>query len=595
MGVVFVCLVVYGNALLNGFVYDDPAQIVQNPWIKDLRFIPEIITSNVWDFKGLSSNYYRPLMHLINMISYHFFGLASWGYHAVNILFHAGVSILVFIISSRLLTRSWRPSFTPVLAPSFVAAVLFATHPIHTEAVTWISGLPDVSCTFFYLLSFYLYIVAFSENHDVFSKGTYVLSLGCFFLAACCKETALTLPLILVFYDYAFQKKSIVSHTAKSLKRYVPFFLVVTAYLLVRVHFLGSFAPSISHPELSTRQYMINILPLFVQYVGKILFPVNLTIYHPMHLLESLFGRDGIISLSLALTFFVLLFVAAKKNKAIFFSLVLIVIPLLPALYIPAIEGNFIGERYLYLPSVGFALLLAFCIDRLLALKGKWPSAAVATASLVLLCLYSYGTVTRNLAWRDDASLWADAVKKSPDDPNVYMYAGYWLYETRPDEAKVYFRNALRLEPYLVEGLLNAGVAASKIGLIDKAIYTFDIAGVLAPDNPQVHYNLGIAFSSKGWLDPAIKQYQLAIRLKADYADAYNNLGIAYSQKGLIDAAIGQFQAALRLKPGDIDYHYNIAHVYQIKGLQAKAEDHRRLARSLAGSFATENASGSSK
>jgi len=581
MGVMLVCVGVYGNALFNGFVYDDSAQIVQNPWIRDPRFIPEIFTSNVWDFKGLSSNYYRPLMHIINMVSYHLFGLAAWGYHAVNILFHAGVSILVFLICSRLLKRSRRQSFTLFLAPSFIAAVLFAAHPIHTEAVTWISGLPDVSFTFFYLLSFYLYTKAFQESHGLSSKGIYLLSLGFFFLAAFCKETALTLPLILIFYDYAFQEKSIISHTADSIKRYVPFFLVVVAYLLLRIHSLGSFAPSVSHPELGTRQYIINVLPLFMQYLGKLLFPVNLSVYYTVHPIESFFDGQGIISLALSLTFIAVILMAAKKNKAIFFILVMIAVPLLPALYIPAIEGSLIGERYLYLPSVGFVFLLAICIDHLLTRKGKWPSVALAIASLVLLCLYSYGTVTRNLAWKDDSSLWADTVKKSPDNPTIQMYAGYWLFESRPDEARVYFRNALRLKPDLVEDLISEGVTESKLGLIDKALYAFDIAGVVAPDNADVHFNLGIAFSRKGWLDQAIEQYRLAIRLKANYADAHNNLGIAYGQKGMIDKAIEQFQEALRLNPGDSGYHYNIAHAYEIKGWHEKAEEHRRLARSL--------------
>ena len=98
----------YLNTLPNEFVYDDKAQVLENKWIKDIRYIPEIFFTNVWAFmdKEFLSNYYRPLMHMIYMIDYHIFGLKPWGFHLTNIIFHAGVTVLVFIIASMLIKQS---------------------------------------------------------------------------------------------------------------------------------------------------------------------------------------------------------------------------------------------------------------------------------------------------------------------------------------------------------------------------------------------------------------------------------------------------------------------------------------------------------
>ena len=142
-------------------------------------------------------------MHIIYMSIYYVLGLNPWGFHLVSVLFHAGVSVMVFIITSRLL-RDLRPQArVSSTTPAFMAALLFAAHPIHTEAVAWAAGLPDLSFTFFYLLSFYLYIRS-KDSNAPFSI-VFFLSIASFFLAALCKEPALTLPLIIAAYDCTLQ------------------------------------------------------------------------------------------------------------------------------------------------------------------------------------------------------------------------------------------------------------------------------------------------------------------------------------------------------------------------------------------------------
>ena len=279
---------VYYNALFNGFVYDDDFQVLKNPWIKDVHHLPEIFSKSVWSFKAehVISNYYRPLMHMSYMLSYYLFGLKPWGFHLVNMLFHAGVSVLVFLITSRLLGESKPSTSSQYLSPPFIAGMLFASHPIHTEAVTWIAGLPDVAFTFFYLLSFYLYML-FQDG----AKRGYLLSILSFAVATLLKEPALTLPIMLIAYDY--QVKKLDETISAGIKRFIPYVVVSVVYLLVRYYALKSFAPSESYAELSNYQFIINVFPLFGQYLASLLWPFNLNLWHTFHPISSLFEAKG--------------------------------------------------------------------------------------------------------------------------------------------------------------------------------------------------------------------------------------------------------------------------------------------------------------
>jgi protein O-mannosyl-transferase len=513
---------VYFNALFGGFVYDDNSQIVGNPWIRDIRNIPTIFFKGVWSFQsGLStSNYYRPLMHIVYMLNYHLFGLNPWGFHLVNILFHCGASVLVFLIIRRLLNERM-PAASPVyLSPAFLAAILFATHPIHTEAVTWIAGLPDVSFTFFYLLSLYFYI-SFRDG----AKGGYLLSIFSFSVATLFKEPALTLPIMLIAYDHLVKKSD--ETILDGIKRYIPYAVVSGVYLLVRYYVLRSFVPTESYLGLSTYQLIINVFPLFREYLTSLLWPSNLNFWHTFHPISSLFEANGMISVFVTAIYFVVAAAAYRRNKTVFFGLSLIVVPLLPAFYIKAIGGKPFAERYLYLPSVGFVLLLAVFLSWI---KEKLPRGVISItiAVLVIVGLYAVGTIKRNNAWKNNFTFWSDTVMKSPDSAIAHNELG------------------------LVYG--------SKA--VDRAISEFQAALQLNPDYAEAHNNLGLAYGAKGQFDRAISEFQAALLVNPNLVEAHNNLGMAYGTKGQFDRAISEFQTALRINPEFELSRYYLASTY---------------------------------
>jgi tetratricopeptide (TPR) repeat protein len=565
--VIAIAFAVYSNALSNGFVYDDGYQILQNPWITDAKYIPEIFSKNVWGFRQDfgNTNYYRPMMYLIYLVNYHIFGMKPWGFHLVNIIFHAGVSVLVFIITLRILKDAQPSAYTPYL-PSFIASVFFATHPIHTEAVTWVAGLPDVSFTFFYLVSFYFYIRSTSDNQLM--KGTYVLSVASFFLATLCKEPALTLPLILVAYDYMFRRSDV--QFTSILKKYIPYIIVAGVYFILRFHALGNFAPAKQHIELSTYQYFLNIFPLFVQYLEKLILPINLKAFYSLHPIYSLSEAKGILSIIATTIFIILAFIGFRKNKVVFFSILFIIVPLLPVLYIPGLGKNTFTERYLYLSSFGFVLLLAVLINWAKACK---PSAVniLTVASILIAGLYSVETVKRNTIWKEDFTLFADTVRKSPDAAEPHNDLGTVFYKKGSiDEAIEQWQIALKLNPDFAEAHNNLGAAFYVKGRVNEAIEQYQLALKVIPDYAEAHCNLGGAFHMKGRIDEAIEQYKIALKLYPNYVEAHYGLGGAFHMKGRIDEAIEQYKIALKLNPDYAAAQKNLERAYEQKANQRK-------------------------
>ena len=573
----FVSFVVYLNALSGAFVFDDKSMMA---------------TGNITPIFS-KTNYYRPLMYVVYMSIYHFSGMNPWGFHLVNILFHCGTSVIVFLTIRRLLNEENVTMSLAYLSPPFIAALLFASHPIHTEAVTWCAALMDVACTSLCLLSFYLYVKPEDKK-----KCSYIFSIISFALAVFLKETALTLPVILLAYDFVFAKRQV--SLLVYVKRYAPFFMIGTIYLALRMHALGQFAPQSRHVELNAYQYAINIFPLFIQYLQKLLFPVNLNVFYKFHPILTLFGLKGLLSLVGTAVFVVFMCISVKKNRLVFLGLVFIAVPLLPVLYIRALGESAFAERYLYLPSVGYVLLIAVLVSWL---RDRLPRAAksIPTVVIILLGLYAVGTITRNSVWKDDFTLWADTVKKSPDSAEVRNNLGL-AYASRGqfDRAIAEYQTALRLKPdyatphynlglaYASQGQFdraiaeyqttirlshdfaevhnNLGFAYVSQGQFDRAIAEYQTASRLNPDYAMPHYNLGLAYASQGQFDRAIAEYQTTLRLRQDFAEVHNDLGAAYLSQGQFDRAIAEYKTALRLNPDLMDAHYNLGLTYASQG-----------------------------
>lgn len=507
---------VYANTLPNGFVYDDNDQVLKNSWIRDIRHLPDIFFSSVWSFMGdqpPSVYYYRPMMHFIYTIEYHLFGLNPLGWHLVNIILHAGNSIVVFLISSLLLSRSSSFSghgskFDDIrgLFPAFMVAILFTVHPINTEVVAWISAVPELSFTLFCLLSFYFYMNSSSKGSESRVTPSCPLSVAFFFLALLSKETAIMLPILILAYDYYIRPANYPSGLFPTLiKRYLPFILVIGTYIPIRIYALWDMVLQRPEPSyLGNFNYITNIIQLIYKYFSKLLLPINLNIFHDFRPANSIMDIMDIIALPVILSYLLLFYLAREKGKLIIFAIAWIVAFLTPALYTLGITENPFAERYLYLPSVGFAILLTVAvngINRMNIITGKTGIYLSISIFIIVAGLYSTETAKRNFIWKDDITLWTDSLRKTPNTSTV-------------------------------------------------------------------HYNLGVVYQNRGLLEDARKEYQESLRLKPRAADAHYQLGNIYVSWYLLDSAIVEFQEALRIKPDYQEAQRELEKVLNLRQLQ---------------------------
>jgi tetratricopeptide (TPR) repeat protein len=373
-----------------------------------------------------------------------------------------------------------------------------------------------------------MYIRSGEGNRSIFNRF-YLVSLGSFCLAVLCKEPALTLPFLLVVYDYVHSGKGIGS--VSYAKRYFPFLIIIALYFFVRFIALPGFTPSKSRIVLSGYQYVLNAFPLFAEYLEKLLLPLNLSPIHVFHPVLSIQEAKSVLGIFITIAFFTLFFIARNKNT-LFLGFSILLIPLLPAFYTTAISGeSIIAERYLYLPTFGYAIVLAYIYSR----AGKFMPRNSATAILIAVALIgvlSIGTIIRNADWKDSYALWSDTVKKSPQSAVARQFFGYALYSRgNIDEAIPEYRKALELNPQLYDARIN----------------------------------LGIAYHSKGLIEQAIEQYLILLRYYPGSASAFNALGMAYGQLGILDKAIEHFQAALALNPSNEEARRNLLAAHSIK------------------------------
>lgn len=581
-------LLVYSYTFTFDFVLDDNLQVISNKWIKDIRHLPDILFSSAWaHVEGQEeSNFYRPVMHLIYMAEYHAFGLEAGYFHLVNTLLHSVNVLLVFLLFSFLLREFNAQEVEGVgggsrgLAIPFLASLLFALHPINADVVSWVAAVPEITFTGFLLLAFYQY-ARWRGGEGKLAAPRYLFSLLLYFLSLLTKETALVLPVIIIAYDYSKRGLSML----RGSKAYLPYVLVTFLYMALRIKVMGGV---MHHKEVDLSGYeaVINVFPLFARYMGKLLLPVNLNVVYPFYPARSL-AEPMVITGMAALSLFAAAMVTSRKAKTVFFSLAWVFIPLMPVLYAPAVSVGGFANRYLYLSTVGFAVVAAFLFKRLLEASSRRGYLRLAAVSLVILIpgLYAAGAVKRSLVWKDDYTLWTDMVEKAPEFKKAHFNFA-WILQKRgdvdeaifhyneairikPDHEMAHFNVALlyqkkgenvnaerhymeviRLNPRKVDSYLNLALLYQTQGKNEQAVDLYTKALGINPRLEDAHFNLAMAYQALGDDQKAVGHYNEVIRLNSRSEDAHHNLGVIYAGKLMFDEAIAEFEAALRINPG---------------------------------------------
>lgn len=556
--ILIVSLAIYANSFMNGFVFDDKMTIVNNTLIKDVNNLTLLIDKKIY-FQRSGEASYRPVVTFTYFIDYAIYGMESWGYHLTNVLLHSVNGVLLYIFLTLLLkldqsrTPSSKNSFLNNL--SLIAILLFISHPALSEAVNSISYREDLLAFFFYMAALNIYVLISRRSQILAANLTYVVSCLFYFLALLSKEMALTLPIIVYCYEWVYMKKKKVGEI---LSRYMFGYIIVSLfYVYLRFVYFSNPAADDSYMGFIERIYTLPVRLLI--FIKLMVFPVSLIAdYNVVPFIKS--SILNAVSLAAVILFFFAVFKIAKRleSQEIRFGGLFFIISLIPVLNIIPIY-NPVAERYLYLPALGVTVALAGCFNRT---TFKRSSHLYLTAIIILLCYLSI-TQKRIYVWRDDYSLWTDAVRKAPRNPRAHNNLGLAYFQMAwIEESQKEFLNAIRSGNDYWEAHNNLGIVYRYQGRISDAASELMTAVRLKPDYVTGHYNLGILYEKTGSWERAAEEYKTTIRLKPSHAEAHNNLGTMYAKQGLMEEAIREYKIALELRPDYEIAHANLAVAY---------------------------------
>ncbi|MBI3652673.1 MAG: tetratricopeptide repeat protein [Acidobacteria bacterium] len=539
------------NTLWNGFALDDSQQVLNNPFIRDLKNLPLAFTTSVWSFAttdigATAQPYYRPLFSALFTLIYAVFGSGSAvGWHLVNILIHAAVTFLVYVVCKELTGRQ---------RLSLIAASLFAVHPAHTESVAWISGVTDPLMSLLVLPAFYGYLRYRRSGNFYFLAVTLLGFLG----ALWSKETAIALPLVIAYCELIYFKEA--APFWQRLKRLLLIALLfavpLAIYLFTRHQAFGAFVAGddLRYPF----SVAVLTIPLAIlKYLWLSAIPVGYSYQHYTAFVTAPGSWQFLLSL-VAVVALVVAIVRSPSRLLQFASLWFFAF-LAPALLgIVTFDPSYlVQERYLYLPLMGFALLVASFIEWLAARqKNIEPQRLVTIISAVLVLLFGAVYVWYNTQWYDTVKVFQRVVAAAPD--SAYSHAalsGVYASAGRPREAEQEARKALELDPQCIYAYANLSYFAKQKGKLDEAIAFLEQARATVPLTPITHthiatilLNLGLLYAQRGELERAETTLQESNALWSRTIGYYYT-GQFYYNQGRFAEALPYYETVLRRVP----------------------------------------------
>jgi len=619
-----VCFLAYFNSLANPFIWDDQELVIKNTLVRSPQNLSLSFSNDLYFRTAIGSNFYRPLQTLSYMFDYHFWQLDPFGYHLTNIILQVGVSCLVFLLIFKLLNN---------LAVSIAAAAMFAASPLHTEAVTYISGRAEMLMGFWVILALLFFIKSQEKaipciNNDtrLYSRLFYLFSLCSFCFALLSKEAAIIFPFIICGYVFYFLRDRL-KEKYYLIRNIAPFFTLSAIYLVLRLSFLNFVTLRTSVLANVPWFVRLNVLPkIILTYFKLLILPVDLHMSYELLRPTSIAGiLIAVFSLGVILPACLYYLRYRPKNKAAGFMLFWSIAFFIPQSGIFPINAC-VAEHFIYLSSISFFTLLAYFLSKVLRRQ-------LFVFTVGLFCVfYILLTAGRNFEWRNPLVFYQKIIRYSPASFQAHTNLGLeYEYRGRFDQAKLEYQKALAIKPDLIEARSNlaslyfksklynqaraeyalleksplgakAGEVRNNLGNIyeaagdkDGAIARYNQALKLDPSLRFTHFNLARIYFTKGEIDSAAARISKSLldetvskvdsawsKIIADFfkktghienADQfYNNLGIDFAKNNSWPAAVSAFNRALELKPDSADYCYNLGLAYLNMGKKSQAK-----------------------
>jgi protein O-mannosyl-transferase len=437
IGLVIVVFLIYANSLGNDFVFDDIYLIVENHQLKALH-VPYLLST------------YRPFRDLSYALDLVIWGEGPFGFHLTNILFHAANVVLVFVLIRRL---------TGSIVTSFVTALIFAVHPLQTDAVAYISGRRDLLFSFFYLLAAHSYLSYYRTNRSIRGAVHFVLFLLFWSFSMLSKEMAASLPILIFVWHYceAWEPdrawwRQVLPTAGKTLARDRWFWILLAVGGLALAFWVSRGASSRS--QLGDFQYwggsfylnVLTVIRVHAWYLKQLVYPTPIAQYlGAFEISSTIFDWHFVVSAVVVGAVLVAGFLWLNRDKLMAFAIFSYFVLLLPVSQIIP-HHELLADHYLYLPIMSFGLFVALLIAKIRARSETAGKLAYLAVGLALV-VFAGMTVLQNRTWKNERTLWAANYQAVPDSPRAALNLGNTYQDTEPARAEELFKRALGLNP----------------------------------------------------------------------------------------------------------------------------------------------------
>lgn len=499
---VLVALATYANGVTNDFAWDDHVIVVQGSAQAGPSEIRRALTSPDVVLRSQPAPYYRPLTRLTFVVDRALFGLDPLPYHVENVVLHLAAVLALFALARSVAGGS---------GAAFVAALLFAVHPVNAETVDFVSARNNALVALFTLTA----CIAYLRARDTGRARPLLAASGLFLLAVASKETGLMLLPFLALHELTSAARD-EERLRPRLVRLASLGIVAAAYLAARTLVLSSAGgPPIALA--SAAEALARGLHVVPRYLALVIFPAGLTVHHPEP--ETfLASRLALLCAWVAIVVATALLVRQRRPAARF-GLLWFAVNLLPVSGIIPIPSAALAERYLYVPAIGLWLVVG---DQAALLARRFPRRrpvawAIAAVAVALAAI----TIRRNRDWKDDLALFSSAVRVDPRSTEAsYNHAVALDARGDPDAARREWERTLRLDPGHVGALARLGTLHAERGALDAAASYFSRVLALQPDHVETRFNLALLLERLGRREDALDQYREFIRLHpVDYPE----------------------------------------------------------------------------
>ncbi len=595
--IILLGIIIYSNSFDCSFHLDDLGRIVNNTRIRNLA-----------DVKGWSNIYpSRPFGMFTFALNYHFNQLDVQYYHLVNLIIHLINVFLVWWLTFLIFSSSAmkdQPIARNKKVLAFLTALLFVSHPLATQSVTYIIQRLASMAAMFYLLSLALYVKArLANNRNISTYLLFTASLISAVLAMLTKENAFSLPFAIMLFELFFIRTKKLSINFRDYR----VILLIAAFLSLLIILLFKFSLSIFKPipptiygnscTITPLNYFFTQFSVIVKYIQLLFLPINQNLDYDFPISNSFFEIRTLLCFMLLISLIIMAVLSFKRYRVISFGIFWFFITLsIESSFIPI--SDVIFEHRTYLPSLGFFLIITSGIYFLLWNKHKYLAISIF---VIIIGLNSKLTYERNKVWKDEQTLWSDVISKSPNkvrpifnlgssyskigqydmaipyftkvieiNPKqvlCYSYRGFAYFKLGQwDNAIADFSKVIEITPNQLKVYLDQGVSYYNLGLWDKAIADFSKMLDINPKSKEAYYNRGIAYGTIGQIDKSIADYSNAIEIDPKYIDPYLNLSVLYFEQKNFDAAIDITKKGIEQDPKDAGLYDNLAYYYMEKG-----------------------------